>query len=167
MSARTAALASFLALGVALGSSAGADPISVGPALLELDALWVGGPPAAEGSPLLVRTSGDGVLVVTRAPAGNTPAWRSATRDAYMTEVEKGLLAGAEKLALTRKKLGKDNVNVIDATVRRKGPKGGTEVVAVRILLFRTLTIAAAAAAPDTRAGRKLVETAVAGLSPR
>lgn len=149
-------------------AAAAAEPLVVTPAQIELDAAWAGDPPATEGSPLLVRKNGAAVLTVTKALAGNTAAWRSATREKYMDEVETGLLVGgAEKLSGKRAKVGKDNVPVMDVVLRRKRADGSKEVVAVRVLLFRTVTVAAAAAAPDTRSGRKLVEGAVVGLVPR
>lgn len=151
---------------LALSGAAAAEPLNLGPATIELDPAWTGETPAAPpASPALVRRNDAAVLVVSRLAAPNPGAWRSATREAYMTEVEAGLLAGATKLSSKRRKLGTDNVNVIDLTMRRTGP-AGPEVVAVRVLLFRTLTMAASAAAPDTRANRKLVESAVAGILP-
>ena len=152
-----------------LRASAVAEPIVLGPGTIQLEGAWTGEAPVTTGSPLLARRQGDVVLTVTRIAAPNPAAWRSATREAYIADVEAGVVssagAGATKLASKRKKLGADGVNVLDVTVRRTGPKG-PEVVAVRILLFRTLTMAAAAARTDTRAGRKQVEAAVAGLAP-
>jgi len=119
------------------------------------------------GAAWVVRTNGDALLTVTKASAGNTAAWRSATRETYLDEVEASLVKGAEKLSAKRGKVGKDNVPVLDVLMKRKAPSGTAEVVAVRVLLFRTVTVAAAAAAPDGRRHRRLVETAVAGLMPR
>jgi hypothetical protein len=150
---------------LALAGTAAAEDVALGPATIELDAAWTGEAPVTGTSPVLVRKNGGAVLTVSRLPAPNPGAWRSSTRDAYIGEIEAGLVAGATKLAAKRKKLGTDNVNVLDVTLRRTGP-AGPEVVAVRVLLFRTLTMAAAAAAPDTRGNRKLVETAVSGLLP-
>lgn len=162
--ARAAAL--LVALGLAaLTATAAAEPIKVGPAALALDPAWTGGAPATTGSPLVVRRHGAALLTVTRAAAPNTDAWRARTRERYLDEVEAGLVAGAVKLRARRTRLGADGVPVLDVTLRRAGPVGA-EVVAVRMLLFRTVTIAAAAAAPDDRRGRKLVEAAVAGLAP-
>ncbi len=161
-------LVHLLGLGLGLVGVASAEPLKVGPAQIELDPLWNGPPVAIEGSPLLVRRRDGALLTVTRAAAPNTAAWRSATRTAYLDEVEAGLLAaGATKLGAKRKQLGKDSVPVLDVTVRRQAPDGTTEIVAVRLLLFRTVTIAAAAAAPDSRAGRTLAEAAVATLVPQ
>jgi hypothetical protein len=160
-----------------LAPVASAEPVVVTPAQIELDAAWVSPTGAAvpaeptEGAAWVVRTHRDALLTVTKARAGNTAAWRSATREKFLDDVEAGLLAGAgagaEKLAAKRGKAGKDNVPVLDVLLRRKSPAGATEVVAVRVLLFRTVTVAAAAATPDTRAGRKLVEGAVVKLVPR
>lgn len=151
-------------------ATAVAETIVVTPAKIELDAAWTGAPVATEptvGSAWVVRTNGRALLTVTKAIAGNTAAWRSATRDTYLDEVEAGLVRGAEKVSSKRGKVGKDNVPVLDVVLKRKRPGGAAEVVAVRVLLFRTVTVAAAAAAPDGRGDRRLVETAVAGLMPR
>jgi hypothetical protein len=160
-----AALAAATAAGTAT-----AEPVVVTPAQIELDAAWTGAPAAPEptvGAAWVVRRSGDALLTVTKASAGNTPAWRSATREKYLDEVEASLVRGAEKLSAKRSTAGKDNVPVLDVVMRRKAPGGASEVVAVRVLLFRTVTVAAAAAAPDRRSGRKLVEGAVTKLVPR
>ena len=148
-----------------LAAPAAAEEIALGPAILTIDPAWTGGAPVTGSSPVLVRTHDGAVLTVSRLAAPNPAAWRSATRDAYIDEVEAGLLVDAAEVASKRKKMGSDNVNVLDVTLRRKGPNG-PEVVAVRVLFFRTLTMAAAAAAPDTRAGRKRVEAAVGGFGP-
>ena len=150
-------------------TSAAADAIAVTPAQIELDAAWAGAPVATEpagGAAWVVRTNGDALLTVTKAMAGNTAAWRSKTREAYLDAVEAGLTRGAEKVSAKRGKVGRDGVPVLDVVLRRTAPGGRTELVAVRVLLFRTVTVAAAAAAPDTRAGRKLVEGAVTRLVP-
>lgn len=164
--ARTAATAALVAALVLAAGGAGAEPLGLGPATIDLTAGWTGEAPGVPpASPVLVRRNGDAVLVVSRLAAPNPGAWRSSTREAYLDEVEAGLLAGATKVAVKRRKLGTDGVNAIDVTMRRNGPSG-PEVVAVRVLLFRTLTMAASAAAPDTRGNRKLVEQAVSGLLP-
>jgi hypothetical protein len=155
-----------LALLCALAAPAMAGPVevSLGPATIALDPAWTGDP-AGDVSPVLVRTSGAAVLTVSRLAAPNPAAWRSATRDAYIDAVEAGFLVGATRVATKRRKLGTDAVNVLDLTLRRPGPTG-PEVVAIRVLFFRTLTMAAAAAAPDTRSNRKRLEAAVSGLLP-
>lgn len=169
MTRRRRLLLAMAVLGAAT-AAASAEPVVVMPAQIELDPAWTGAPAPAEptvGAAWVVRTNGDALLTVTKASAGNTAAWRSATRETYLDEVEASLVKGAEKLSAKRGKAGKDNVPVLDVVMRRKGPGGATEVVAVRVLLFRTVTVAAAAAAPDTRGGRKLVEGAVTKLVPR
>lgn len=164
------AAARVVAAGLVLGlaAPAGAQPVTVtiGPARLEHDPAWSGEPVAEGGAPALVRRQGLAILTVTRTAAPNPAAWRPRTRDAYLAEVEAGLVAGATRLASKRRALGQAGVPTLDLTLRRRGPDGAAEVVAVRVLLFRTMTIAAAAAAPDDRAGRRLVEGAVAGLAP-
>lgn len=50
----------------------------------------------------------------------------------------------------------------LDLTFRRRGPRG-VEVVAARVLLFRTLTMVAIAAAPRDRGA---VDAAVRALTP-
>ncbi|HVK78743.1 MAG TPA: hypothetical protein VM734_35830 [Kofleriaceae bacterium] len=164
---RAVALAGAL---VATVAPAAAEPVEVGPATLALAPAWSGEPAAASPAPAdtpLVRRHRDGaVLTVSRAPVGNLDAWRSKTRGAYLDAVEAGFLGpGTVRLGGARPRLGKAEVPVLDLTFRRTAG-GTTEVVAVRVLLFRTVTIAAAAAAPDTRAGRRLVEAAVATLAP-
>lgn len=152
-----------------LGASATAEVITVTPAQLDLDGAW-SGPAVPEepppGEAWVVRRNGEAVLTVTRAQAGNTAAWRSKTREAYIDGVEAAILRGAEKLSSKRSKIGRDNVPVLDIVMRRKSPSGRMEMVAVRVLLFRTVTVGAAAGAPDSRSGKKLVEGAVTKLVP-
>lgn len=173
MPARAATLARIVILGAVLGTAvadAAAEAIVVTPATIELDAAWTGTPAATEptvGAAWVVRHNGNALLTVTKAMAGNTAAWRSATRETYLDDVEAGLVAGAEKLSAKRGKVGKDNVPVLDVVMRRKAPGGASEIVAVRVLLFRTVTVAAAAAVSESRTGRKLVEGAVTKLVPR
>ena len=172
MTARAAALVMLIVVPAVLGTAnvAAAEAVVVTPAQIELDAAWTGTPVPTEpavGAAWVVRQNGGALLTVTKAIAGNTAAWRSATREKYMDEVEAGLVKGAEKLSAKRSKVGKDNVPVIDVVMKRKAPGGASEIVAVRVLLFRTVTVAAAAAAPDSRSGRKLVEGAVTKLVPR
>jgi len=164
---RLAAAAVSIVLGAT--AAAAAESITVTPAQLELDEAWAGAPVAAEpaaGAAWVVRTNGDALLTVTKAMAGNTAAWRTKTREAYLDAVLAGLTRGAEKVSARRGKVGRDGVPVLDVVLRRTAPGGRAELVAVRVLLFRTVTVAAAAAAPDTRAGRRLVEGAVTRLVP-
>lgn len=160
-----------MVVSVVLGAAApsAAEAIAVTPAQIELDEAWAGAPVAAEpvvGTAWVVRTNGDALLTVTKAMAGNTAAWRAKTREAYLDALEAGLTRGAAKVSARRGKVGRDGVPVLDVVLRRTAPDGRAELVAVRVLLFRTVTVAAAAAAPDTRAGRKLVEGAVTKLVP-
>ncbi len=154
---------------VALAGAAAAEPLDLGPARLALDPAWIGAAPApAPSDAPLVRTHPSGAtLTVTRAAVGNPDAWRRQTHDAYVDAIEAGFArtAGYVRVDHGRPRLGAAGVPTLELTFRRT-VGGRREIVAVRVLLFRTVTFAAAAAAPDTRAGRRLAEAAVASLTP-
>ncbi|MBP6845369.1 MAG: hypothetical protein KA201_16560, partial [Kofleriaceae bacterium] len=120
------------------------------------------GPPAAPDG--VTRTRGDATLIVARYDVGNLPAWREATRAAHVDAVVRGFAAAAgyAELGRTLGKTGPAGVPTLDLTFRRRGPRGA-EVVAARVLLFRTLTMVAIAAAPRDRAA---VDAAVRALTP-
>jgi hypothetical protein len=138
-----------------------AEPIDRGPASIELTDDWHGDPPSAGD---LVRIAGDATLLVTRFDVPNLTAWRDSTRAAYIDAIVAGF-ATAPGYALsdrTVQRMGPAGVPTLDLHFRRRGPRG-REVVAVRVLLFRTLTMVAVAAAASDRT---MIDRAVAGLVP-
>jgi len=151
---------------VSLGAgAAAAEPIDLGPATLALDETWTG--PALPAAPITsaARSSGQAQLVAVRYDLPNLEAWRSSTRPAHLDALVAGFATAPGYLALGKPKvsrLGRGAVPTLELTFRRRGP-AGVEVVAVRVLLFRTTTIAAIAAAPSDRGA---VERAVAALTP-
>lgn len=153
-------------IGLALTTSAAtADPIDLGPATLALDETWTG--PAVGAAPIVsvARGHGSAQLVVVRSDIPNLEAWRARTRPAHVDAIIAGFAASPGYAAIGKprvRRLGAAAVPTLELTFRRRGPSG-VEVVAVRVLLFRTLTIAAIAAAPSDRA---LVVGAVGALTP-
>lgn len=145
----------------ALAAPAAAEPVDLGPATLALDDAWTGPPAAPDG---VTRTRGDATLIVVRYDVGNLPAWREATRAAHVDAIVRGFAAtaGYAELARALGKTGPAGVPTLDLTFRRRGPRGA-EVVAARVLLFRTLTMVAIAAAPRDRSA---VDAAVRALTP-
>lgn len=158
MIGRAAAVAVVAALAA---TPAAADPVDLGPATLALDDAWAGPPAAPDG---VTRSRGDATLIVVRYDVGNLPAWREATRAAHVDAIVRGFAAtaGYAELGRTLGKTGPAGVPTLDLTFRRRGPRGA-EVVAARVLLFRTLTMVAIAAAPRDRA---TVDAAVRALTP-
>jgi hypothetical protein len=91
------------------------------------------------------RDSRGTLLAVTRASLPNPEAWRSKTRDAYLDQIERGVLAsirGARKLA--RQAHSANGVPALDLEVRRDD--GAT--ILVRVLAFRTYALALALEVP-------------------
>lgn len=158
MSARAAVLVALLA------GRAAAAPVDLGPATLTLDDRWAAPPAAIDAPELVTRQHGDVTVVVVRYDVPNLPAWRERTRDDHVAAVVRGFatLPGYLELARAVSRTGPAGVPTLDLTFRRRGP-GGDEVVAARVLLFRTLTMVALAAAPRDRAA---VETATRALTP-
>jgi hypothetical protein len=94
---------------------------------------------APDGPALAMRDDAGGVLAVSVAMAPNADAWRSAKRDAY----EKAVIAGfaAEPGVKVKRATPSvvSGVPCIDLALVRDGAP-----VAVRVLLFRTRTVAIA-----------------------
>jgi hypothetical protein len=85
------------------------------------------------------------LVAVTRASLPNPEAWRAKTRDAYLEQIERGVLAsirGARKLA--RQALAAGGVPALDLEVRRDD--GAT--IFVRVLAFRTYALSLALEVP-------------------
>lgn len=164
MTARAAALV-LAAAAAALPARAAADPIDLGPARLSLDDRWTGAAvdPAIDPAVLLavplVRTAGAAHLVVVRHDVPNTEAWRERTRQAHADAIVAGFAATPGTIVVedSVRRLGRANVPVLDLALRR-----GAEHVAVRVLLFRTFTLAAIAAAPE----RATAARAATSLAP-
>lgn len=166
MSARRIAvpLAAASLAALALAATAAAEPIDLGPARLDLDARFTGPDPGPAPITSVTRQAGATVVVATRLDVPNTEAWRERTRAAHVDAIVAGFAAAPGYKLLARKlgRLGGAGVPTLDLSFRRRGPVD-TEVVAVRVLLFRTMTIAAIAASPNDRAA---AERAVAALAP-
>ena len=181
--------AALLSLAVALLASpasarapVAAVTLDLGPAHLIIDDRWTveRGTPIAAGTatttatttatvsasatPIVLRGAKGAVLIATRNAAPNLVAWSRATRDAHVDELIAGFTAvdGATVLRRALATDGPSSVPVLELTLRRRG-----RVVAIRVILFRTLTVAAAATSddrgPDATAA---LEHAVAGLHP-
>lgn len=148
-----------------------APSLDVGPAHLDVADGWTGSASAspaasvtASATPIVLGGHHGAVLVVTRAAAPNPLAWSRATRDAHVDELITGFSAldGATVLRRAVTTEGEAGTPVLGLTLLRGG-----RVVAIRVLLFRTLTVAAAATADAAdRATRAALEHAVAGLHP-
>lgn len=174
MIGRAAALVVLLGCArAAAAQPAGAAVVDIGPAHLIVDDGWRvtdpgagAGAGAASGStsfqPIVLRGPDGAVLVLTRMPVGNLPAWSRATRDEHVAALVAGFTA-VDGTTVARQAVGSDGpsaVPVLDlALTRARRP------VAVRVILFRTLTVAAAATADrDTPAVRAALARATAGL---
>ena len=128
----------------ALASSAHAEVVDLPNTLATIDVApsWrpVTVAPAATARGLVAgyRTDGGLLLAITRAQVPNPDAWRAKTRDAYVDEVARGLLAAiadGKQLARATRDLG--GVPALDLEVRRKD--GAT--ILVRMLLMRTYAL--------------------------
>jgi len=97
------------------------------------------------------------LLAVTRAPIPNIDAWRSKTRDAYVDQIEKGLVAAGYK-AKSKKVTTIEGVPVLDLEAsHRRGP------TVIRVILFRTYALALAIEGPhlSRTAARAITKTFV------
>lgn len=158
----TRALVAALLL-LAAAPAAAADPIDLGPATLTLDDHWTG-PAVTAPITTVVRTSGAAQLVVVRYEVPNLEAWRERTRGAHVDAIVAGFAATPGYRALGKprvKRLGRGSVPTLELAFERRGPDG-VELIAVRVLMFRTLTMAAVATAPD----RAVAERAAWALAP-
>lgn len=154
-----AALAAGLALAVA-PRVATAEPIDLGPATLALDDSWTG--PAVGAAPItsVTRSSGAAQVVVVRYDVPNLEAWRDRTRPPHVDAIVAGFTATPGLSVVGKPKvsrLGTGRTPVLDLTLRRTLPRD--ERLAVRVILFRTLTMAAIASGPHP-------ERATAALTP-
>jgi hypothetical protein len=150
----------------AAARAAAADPVTVPdqPAEVRLDATWSTDPVPAvvDGPALVLRHPRGDVVAVTVAPAPNADAWRDKTRSSYQKAVIAGFRRQPGVKVVASKAHTVGGVPCVDVTIRRK-VAGATQHVAVRLLLFRTRTIAAAAEG----ASQKRVEAAAKALTPR
>jgi len=110
-------------------------------ATVTIDAAWT--PVTAPGLVAAYRTADGLVAAITRAQIPNPDAWREKKRDAYTSEVERGVL-GADLKRTARKVALLDGVPTLELEARR--PDGAT--VLVRILLFRTYALSLAIEVP-------------------
>jgi len=104
------------------------------------------------------KTDAGLVLAVTRAQTANPAAWNTRTRDAYMTQIERGALKNLKRTV--RKVSESSGVPTLDLEARRDD---GTTLV-LRVLLFRTYAISAAVDVPKggSLADARAVTTAFA-----
>ena len=164
---RAALLAGLIIVGAAAPAAGGEATIPVPdqPAQLTVDAAWVSGVPrpVPDGPSIVLHHPGGALLAVTVAIAPNTDAWRERTRPAYVAEIVDGFatMAGVTVVGHETSKVG--GVPCLDLSLAR-ATVDGTRLVAVRLLLFRTRTIALAA--EGSRADRALLGAAVRGLVP-
>lgn len=109
------------------------------------------------------RGPGGIVLAVTRAQVPNTDAYRSAARDAYAEQIERGLAARVKGYRRTGKKLAEQQgTPALDLEARRDD--GAT--IVVRVLLFWTYALSLAIEVPpgaDAKAAREIA----ASFAPR
>ncbi|MEJ7603455.1 MAG: hypothetical protein WKG01_36550 [Kofleriaceae bacterium] len=85
------------------------------------------------------------LVAVTRSRVPNPDAWRAKTRDAYLEQIERGVLAsirGGKQLA--RSVVSAAGIPTLDLEVRRED--GAT--IVVRILVFRTYALGLAIELP-------------------
>ncbi len=128
-------------------------------ATLMLDAGWT----ASEAPTIVAAYKGPSgaVLAVTRVQVPNADAWRAKTRDAYVTEIERGALAAVRGgVRISHRTSDANGVPVLDLELRRED--GATLVV--RYLLFRTYVLALAIELPkgvDARPARTIAASFV------
>lgn len=127
-------------------------------ATVTVDAAWTS--VTAPGLVAAYKTQAGHLLAITRAQVPNTDAWREKTRDAYVDQIERGLVAAGDKRT-ERKVHTLHGVPVLDAELRKKD--GAT--VLVRILLFRTYALSLAIEVPRGADG-KLARAVVATFTP-
>jgi hypothetical protein len=97
------------------------------------------------------------LLAVTRAQVPNIGAWRTKTRDAYVDQIEKGLVGEGYK-PRSKKLTTIEGVPVLDLEAsHRRGP------VVIRIILFRTYALSLAIEGPrlSRTAARAITKTFV------
>jgi hypothetical protein len=169
-------LAAALGLAVAgRAAPAAADdavPLPDQPAALRLGAPWIVEPaPAVADAPLLVmRHPGGAVLAVTVAMVPNPDAWRERTRAAYLARIVEGFAAEPGVTVVSSASRKSAGVPTLDLVLERRTAEGRRSV-AVRLLVFRSRTIAVAVegrrAAELTAAARALVPTIDATATTR
>jgi hypothetical protein len=164
---RAALLAGLIIVGAAAPAHGGdaTIPVPDQPAQLTVDAAWVSGVPrpVPDGPSIVLHHPGGALLAVTVAIAPNTDAWRLRTRPAYVAEIVEGFEAMAGVTVVDHATTTVGGVPCLDLSLRRTGGDG-PRLVAVRLLLFRTRTIALAA--EGDRDDAALLGAAVRGLVP-
>ncbi len=168
-----ALLAAFAAFAVGAPPAAAeprATTIPDQPARIVLDDGWTATTAGAEAlaadpdAPRVTATHADGgTLAITVAPAPNIDAWRTKKRRAYLAEIVAGFRAEPGVTVDKHRDTRVKGVPTLELWLTRQ-VDGAREHVVVRLLLFRTRTVAAAAAGP--RAARKRLEAAARGLEP-
>jgi hypothetical protein len=128
---------------VVIAGTAAADVVDLPNtrATVTVDAAWT--PVTAPGLVAAYRTADGVVAAITRAQIPNPDAWRDKTRDAYVGEVERGVL-GADLRRTAHDVTKLEGVPTLTLEARR--PDGAT--VLVRILLFRTYALSLAIEVP-------------------
>lgn len=137
---------------------AGLVAIAGQPAQVEPTEAWheAATPDAADGPVLVLRSDDGGVLAVTVAMSPNADAWRDSRREAWLAAVIDGFRAQPGVKVKSAKKLTVKGVPTIDLALVRDG-----KPVEVRVLLFRTRTIAAAVEGVSASAGAAAIRALV------
>jgi hypothetical protein len=133
-------------------------------AVLQVPAGWTRVDPADARGLVVGYRGGGGVLVaVTRAQVPNVDAYRTAARDAYADQIERGLAARVQGYRRVSRKLAEQpGTPALDLEARRAD--GAT--IVVRVLLFWTYALALAIEVPsggDAKAAREVA----ASFAPR
>ncbi len=172
MIARLAAVAAALVL-AAGDAHAGPRTLEVPdqPAQLVVDEAWQLEPAPGDDrladadAPAMILRHGDAAtLVVTVAAAPNADAWRSRKRRAYLDEVIAGFAAQPGVTVDKHRDRRVKGVPTLELWLTRK-LDDHRELVVVRLLLFRTRTVMAAAA--GARSDKARLEAAARGLEPK
>lgn len=132
--------------------AAGTTPVDLAdtPADLVVARGWALDPAARSQPPdVLATLRGPGGLhaTVARLATPNPRAWRADKRDAYLAEVIEGFAAHASGRVVVSRPAGP--VPTLDLDFFRASPR---ELVRVRVLLFRTYTLAMVIAGPSSAA---------------
>jgi hypothetical protein len=113
-------------------------------------------PDAADGPVLVLHTDAGGLMAITVAMSPNADAWRDSKKAAWIAAVIDGMRAQPGVKVKSAKPITVKGVPCIDFALIRDG-----KPVAVRLLLFRTRTIAAAVEGVSASAGAAAIRALV------
>ena len=118
-------------------------------ATLDVPDAWK--PVEAAGIVYGAKGPGREVLAITRAQVPNPEAWRSKQRDAYIDQIEKGVVAKIKGYRRVSRKLVEVHaIPTLDLEAKRDD--GAT--VLIRVLLYRTYALAIAIEVPKAQSAR-------------